>query len=211
MTGYDWYHWAGNHHSVDIAVTDWGVAETIFTECPLVRAVHLLSIWNHGTHAREKYPWVNTPGRSARVRMPLDPLQQRLILEFDDVGERMELGDHPPQEEDIRRIIDFAERLEPNARVLIHCAAGISRSTAAAWIVNYALLAPKMDRRVAAAKSLGALHQAIEKTTQRGWRPFFAHRPNKRMIDLADGILGTRGVLGSLWEEIYSESALGNQ
>lgn len=65
--------------------------------------------------------------------------ERRLRLVFDDIdGESMASimsGYVPPSEDDIIKIMQFARTMTENSRVLIHCAAGISRSTAAAMIV----------------------------------------------------------------------------
>ncbi len=62
-----------------------------------------------------------------------------LRLTFDDIEEEsiasIMAGYVPPSDEDIRRIVDFARHIKAGDRVLLHCAQGISRSTAAAMIV----------------------------------------------------------------------------
>lgn len=65
--------------------------------------------------------------------------RRRLRLVFDDITcESMAsiMASYvPPTEADVRQIADFARQIKDGDRVLIHCAAGISRSTAAAAIV----------------------------------------------------------------------------
>lgn len=63
-----------------------------------------------------------------------------LRLSFDDVEDMPEhfsdpLDDLGPTLADVRAIVDFAKQLPSDARLVIHCEAGISRSTAAAMIV----------------------------------------------------------------------------
>jgi predicted protein tyrosine phosphatase len=88
-------------------------------------------------------------------------------------------------EEDVRRIIRLAEGLHSKTgRVLIHCEAGVSRSTAAALIMYAYWLGP------------GHEWEAMERVLAQ--RPVAL--PNRRMVQLADRLLvrGGRliGVLG---------------
>ena len=58
---------------------------------------------------------------------------QHLRLELDDIA--APLADHIlPEASHVRRLVDFAIGWEGDAPLLIHCAAGISRSTATAYI-----------------------------------------------------------------------------
>jgi predicted protein tyrosine phosphatase len=100
----------------------------------------------------------------------------RLRLLFSDVNE--EVGG--PAVDDVRRLIRAAESLaERSGRVLIHCQAGISRSTAAAVIV-YAVLLGEGREEEAMARVLAAREYA---------------NPNRRMIALADELLAREGRL----------------
>ena len=81
-----------------------------------------------------------------------------------------------PNEDHVRAILRFGCRLEPGARVLIHCMAGISRSTAAAWILGVQA-APGREADVLA--------------HIRRLRP--QAMPNRLMIALADRILEADG------------------
>ncbi|HEY8224681.1 MAG TPA: hypothetical protein VIG25_05335 [Pyrinomonadaceae bacterium] len=83
-------------------------------------------------------------------------------------------------EEDIGKIIRLAEDLRAlKGRVLIHCEAGISRSTAAALIMYACWLGPGREREA----MLRVLAQ----------RPIAI--PNRRMVELADKLLGRGGRL----------------
>lgn len=66
-------------------------------------------------------------------------VNRRIRLTFDDIEQEsmasIMAGYVPPTEADVRQIADFARQLKDGDRVLIHCAARISRSTAAAMIV----------------------------------------------------------------------------
>jgi predicted protein tyrosine phosphatase len=83
-------------------------------------------------------------------------------------------------EEDIRRIIQLAEGLRSDTgRVLIHCEAGVSRSSAAALIMYAYWLGP------------GREQEAMERVLSQ--RPVAI--PNRRMVELADRLLDRRGRL----------------
>jgi predicted protein tyrosine phosphatase len=83
-------------------------------------------------------------------------------------------------EEDVRQIIRLAERLRSGTgRVLIHCEAGVSRSSAAALIMYACWLGPGRERE--------AMGQVLAQ------RPVAV--PNRRMVGLADRLLGRGGRL----------------
>ena len=88
--------------------------------------------------------------------------------------------DWGPTADDVGRLIRAAEAFaEKSGRVVIHCQAGISRSTAAATIF-YAVLLGEGREEEAIARVLAAREFAI---------------PNRRMIRLADEILERDGKL----------------
>lgn len=83
-------------------------------------------------------------------------------------------------EEDVRQIIRLAEGLQSETgRVLIHCEAGVSRSTAAALIMYAYWLGPGRER------------EAMERVLAQ--RPVAF--PNRRMVELADRMLVRGGRL----------------
>ena len=85
-----------------------------------------------------------------------------------------------PTVEDVQRLIDSARSLgESSGRVVIHCQAGISRSTAAATIF-WAVLLGEGREDEAIARVLAAREYAL---------------PNRRMIRIADELLGRGGRL----------------
>ena len=83
-------------------------------------------------------------------------------------------------EEDISRIVRLAEDLRSGTgRILIHCEAGVSRSTAAALIMYAYWLGP------------GREQEAMDRVLSQ--RPVAI--PNRRMIELADRLLDRGGRL----------------
>ena len=83
-------------------------------------------------------------------------------------------------EEDVQEIIKLAEDLSTcTGRVLIHCEAGVSRSTAAALIMYACWLGPGRERE--------AMHRVLKQ------RPIAF--PNRRMVELADKLLDRGGRL----------------
>jgi predicted protein tyrosine phosphatase len=108
-----------------------------------------------------------------------DNISRKLRLLFADTVQ-VEGG---PTEDDVRQIIEFAESLRMTpARVLIHCEAGISRSSAAALIIYACLLGPGRER------------DAMERVMAQ--RPIA--QPNRRMVELADRLLGRGGSLAKV-------------
>lgn len=113
---------------------------------------------------------------------------------FENVARRLRLlfadhvyGEYGPTEEDVQKIIELAESLRTSAgKVLIHCEAGVSRSTAAALIM-YAYW-------FGAGRESEALERVLEQ------RPIA--RPNRLMVSLADQLLGRGGRLMAVVENL---------
>lgn len=118
--------------------------------------------------------------RSRKPRM-LECVPHKLRLEFDDVtygpDKCAEIGYRPPMASDIQKLVEFLRTVK--GPLLCHCAAGVSRSAAAAAIFVAMHTGPGQE--------LQAMRY-VEKI-----RPIAF--PNKRMIGLADRILGRGGKL----------------
>ncbi|WP_091575667.1 tyrosine phosphatase family protein [Mesorhizobium qingshengii] len=82
-----------------------------------------------------------------------------------------------PGEEHVRNLLDFGRRWDRARPMVVHCYAGISRSTASAYIIA-AALAPKRDE-AELARTLRALSPSAT--------------PNPRLIAVADALLGREG------------------
>jgi predicted protein tyrosine phosphatase len=106
-------------------------------------------------------------------------IAQRLRLEFHDVLENSDM-ESAPCAEDVERIVRFAERnATADLKVLVHCEAGISRSTAAALILYAVWLGPGAEDE-AVARVIASVPEA---------------RPNRTIVRLADEALERRGAL----------------
>lgn len=129
-----------------------------------------------------------SPERCAEVTylVSIGDVQDELPLGFHNVNSKLrllvadvvtELG---ATEQDIQQIITLARELHSTkGRVLIHCEAGVSRSTAAALIM-YACW-------------LGVGRESEAMTRVLAQRPIAM--PNRRMVELADRLLDRKGRL----------------
>ena len=108
-----------------------------------------------------------------------------LRMEFDDV--EVEVGSHPTRKH-VREIIKFCRQVPDDAKVLIHCHAGISRSTAAGMILLAVKMGPGQEKQI-----LPLIHRVRE-----------CADPNRLMIRYADDLLGLNGdLLAALTSWMY--------
>jgi predicted protein tyrosine phosphatase len=111
------------------------------------------------------------------VTRPLPvPAGNHLHVCVDDIAEPADGYIHPG-EEHVARLIAFVQQWERTSPLIVHCYAGISRSTAAAFITACAL-SPKRDEA-----SIAAAIRAASPTAN----------PNRLLVTLADRQLGRRG------------------
>lgn len=109
-----------------------------------------------------------------------------LFLGFNDITVPVE-GMTPPAAEHVESLLGFVQdRWDRSSPLLIHCFAGISRSTAAAYITAMALN-PDLDEMDHAL----VLRRAAPSAT-----------PNIRLVGFADDILGRNGRMVSAIERI---------
>lgn len=104
------------------------------------------------------------------------PEDRHLALYFSDISEPLD-GHVLPSATHVERFLAFVRRWDRDAPLVIHCWAGISRSTAGAFVAACAL-APERDEAAIAR----ALRAASPMAT-----------PNRRIVAVADDILGRSG------------------
>jgi predicted protein tyrosine phosphatase len=115
---------------------------------------------------------------------------EKLELRFHDIIEDAP-GMEPPRKTDVERVLTFGRglMLEPpqNAHLLVHCHAGISRSTASMALI----LAQALPNRSGRDIMLDVLH-----IRPKAW-------PNLRIIEIGDGMLGRGGEIVAAAIEVY--------
>lgn len=99
-----------------------------------------------------------------------------LLLSMDDIAQPID-GYEMPGEAHVTRLIEFVSGWDRAAPMVVHCYAGISRSTAAAFTAA-CVLNPKRDE--------AAIAQALRRAS-----PIAS--PNARIVALADAALGRNG------------------
>jgi predicted protein tyrosine phosphatase len=99
-----------------------------------------------------------------------------LWLQMDDIAEPLD-GMILPSAEHVQRLVSFLDRWDQAQPLVMHCFAGISRSTAAAYVAACAL-APDRDEAEIALRLRGASPTAS---------------PNIRLVALGDAYLGRQG------------------
>jgi len=113
----------------------------------------------------------------AMVRRPDSILEaNHLLLDMDDIVAIMDGYVHPT-EAHVAKLIEFVTSWDRTAPIVVHCYAGISRSTAGAFITACALN-PRRDE-----ESIARIIRSFSPTAQ----------PNIRLVSLADDILGRGG------------------
>lgn len=117
-----------------------------------------------------------SPASTLPVRPSTLAADRHLTRLFHDIGGPTP-GLTPPSEADVEAVIAFGRSWDRRSPLLIHCFAGISRSTAAAFIIA-ADLYPHMSEATLAS----AMRAASPSAT-----------PNDLMVGMADDLLGRRG------------------
>ena len=103
----------------------------------------------------------------------------KLELRFHDIVDPRP-GEILPSPEHVDAILAFGRTLHPDgASLLVHCHAGISRSTAS-MVLILALAMPEQPAQ--------AILERVHSIREKAW-------PNLRMIEMGDALLGRRGTL----------------
>jgi predicted protein tyrosine phosphatase len=111
--------------------------------------------------------------------------ENHLWLQLHDISAPQE-GYVAPQIEHVERLIAFVQRWPRERALVVHCYAGVSRSSAAAFVAVCAL-SPESDEQALAI----ALRRASPTAT-----------PNSRIVAIADQLLARRGRMVSAVEAI---------
>src|SRR5947199_7165826 len=104
------------------------------------------------------------------------PAENHLLLDMDDITDHIE-GYVAPAKEHVGDLLRFVRAWDRANPLVVHCFAGISRSTAGAFVTACALNPRREEMRIAR-----ALRDASPTAT-----------PNLRIVSLADQILGRKG------------------
>ena len=101
---------------------------------------------------------------------------RHLVLGMDDIPEPAD-GYVAPGEEHVQKLIAFARGWDRSAPLVVHCYAGISRSTAGAFVTACALNPARAELRIA---------QELRHRSHTA-------SPNRRIVSIADDLLGRNG------------------
>ena len=140
---------------------------------------HVISIWDP--------EWIDRGGVEHQLKKRLAEETRLHIAYFHDCSVE-EPGRTLPAENDLRQILAFAADLKPEAHVLIHCWAGISRSTAVAYAILCQFMGPGRESECIEA-ILAVRPQAF---------------PNTLIVDLADRILERHGAMRQACDKLIS-------
>lgn len=128
---------------------------------------HVISIWG-----------ALTPANVATRMQSMFPDARLHVAFFDDVI--AESADAvPPRQEQVRELLEFGRSLTAQDSLLVHCLAGISRSSASAFSIACQLAGQGLETTVL--DGLVKRHPSI--------------RPNVRITGMADTLLGRNGAM----------------
>ena len=113
------------------------------------------------------------------------PAENHLLLDMDDIVDHVD-GYVAPAEEHVGELLRFVRKWDRTAPLVVHCYAGISRSTAGAFVTACALN-PNRDE--------AAIARAIRDASPTAW-------PNIRIVAHADRLLNRDGRMVSAIRDI---------
>jgi len=159
---------------------------TLFTPFPVV-------VVPEGSVERilKAYPnWALLSIRSVDVPLAVHTTGLRLNLVFDDVTHPSPVANWwtPPSITDAEKIAEFARALArtPPSGLVVHCAAGLSRSTAATVGIGTVLFG-------SAGEGVSMMRAAVKLAYKRGWRGDKDSFPNELLVEHLDRALGCTG------------------
>jgi predicted protein tyrosine phosphatase len=113
------------------------------------------------------------------------PARNHLFLRMHDIAEPLD-GHVAPDADHVANLIDFVRGWDQRSPMVVHCWAGISRSTAAAFVSVCALRPRRDERDIARALRAGSATAT----------------PNRRIVAFADAMLDRNGRMVAAIEEI---------
>jgi predicted protein tyrosine phosphatase len=119
------------------------------------------------------------------VRPASIPPERHLLIAVNDIVEPME-GLTAPSLEHVSALLEFGQAWDRRQPLVVHCYAGISRSTAAAFILVCALAPQRRE---------GEIARALRSASP------FAY-PNRLLVSIADTVLGRDGRMIAAIDEI---------
>jgi predicted protein tyrosine phosphatase len=119
----------------------------------------------------------------------------KLELRFHDVIEAQDGEIVVPQPEHVESLLAFGRHLRTNAQLLVHCHAGVSRSTASMAVI-LAQACPDLPGAV--------IFDELLRQRPRAW-------PNLRIVELGDALLGRNGALIAAAVEVYRRQLANRQ
>jgi predicted protein tyrosine phosphatase len=152
---------------------------TAIVVCPLSRLAETVAQYR----ASHIVTLVNSDTLFARP--PVVPAKNHLHVAIHDISEPME-GMVCPEAQHVEEYLAFLQRWDRAAPIVVHCYAGISRSTAAAFSALCAAR-PDLEEEVIALRLRARSPEAT---------------PNARIVALADEILGRSGRMVKAVEKI---------
>jgi len=102
--------------------------------------------------------------------------ENHLILSIDDIEDELD-GMIAPAENHVAELLDFVQRWQRAKPIVVHCFAGISRSTAAAFITACAIQPERNEAEIA---------RAIRNAS-------ITAQPNPRIVKFGDKLLNRQG------------------
>jgi predicted protein tyrosine phosphatase len=129
---------------------------------------------------------ITVMGRIDRVTRPASILpDNHLMVSMDDINAPAE-GFNPPNAGHVAQLLDFARRWDRSAPLVVHCFAGISRSSATAFAAACALNPTRSELAIA---------RQIRDASPSAF-------PNRLIVQLADELLGRQGRMVRAIDEI---------
>lgn len=131
---------------------------------------------------------IGDPG--SKLPSGYNKVDSRIRLEFDDVLNDNNRNYIAPAITDVQRIVNFAERVSGQpGKILIHCFAGISRSSATGFVCNSVWFGPGQESQ--------ALVEALSACAEN------CPCPNELMVKIADRLLERDGAMLRAWDELF--------